>query len=137
VRGRPDRGKRNGPAVRIFEAFDRRIGRDVQIGIVGSGHGRPDDADRRALGVGAHDSQRPEPDAEVGAAGDHRLQSLARALGIEDVEHDAMLSEDAGILRELRDRLIPDSLGPDRELERILRHEACVSREQKAACNHA
>jgi len=100
VRGRADGGKGDGPAVGLLEAFDRGIGRNVKIGVVRAGHGRADDADRRTLGISPHDTQRAEPNAEVGAAGDHRLQRLARTLRIENVERDPVLLKDTGVLRE-------------------------------------
>ena len=137
VRGRADGGKGDGPAVGLLEAFDRGIGRNVKIGVVRAGHGRADDADRRTLGISPHDTQRAEPNAEVGAAGDHRLQRLARTLRIENVERDPVLLKDTGVLREFRDRLVPDSLGADRELQCILRQGERVSREQDDDCNQA
>jgi hypothetical protein len=128
----PTVGKRHRLAVGIFQVLDRRIRRDIEVGVVRAGHGGADHTDGRALGVSAHDAERAEPDAEIGTARDHRLQRLARPLGVEDVEYDAVLPEDAGVLRELRDRLVPNALGTDRELERVLRPGKRMVREQSA-----
>src|SRR5262249_57682445 len=63
-----------------------------------SGRFRPDDANRRALGVGAHDAERAGGDADVDAAGDHRLHGLAAAAGEQQFEVEVVLAENAGAL---------------------------------------
>jgi hypothetical protein len=42
-----------------------------------------------------------------------------------------VLLEDAGVLRELGDRLVPNALGADRELEHVLRAPL------RSACEHS
>ena len=70
-------------------------------------------------------------DADVDAAGEHDLDGLAAALGVEHVEREAMLLEDAGVLAELRHALLPAAALPDRDLERILRDRGAVQEHQR------
>ena len=49
----------------------------------------------------------PDGDADVDAARDHRLLRLAAALRPQDLEHEAVLLEDAGALADLGDRRVP------------------------------
>src|SRR2546430_2478236 len=62
-----------------------------------------------------------DPDADVDAGRDHRLQRLAAALGIEHLEHEAVLLEKARVLAELRHALLPAAALADRDFERVLR----------------
>src|SRR5262249_41156409 len=62
-------------------------------------------------------------DPDIHAAGDHRLLGLARALGVEDVERESVLLEDAAALAELRHRGVPQRALADRDLERLLRRK--------------
>src|SRR5690242_15504386 len=61
-----------------------------------------------------------DPDAEVDARRDHRLERLAAALRVEHLERQAMLLEEAGVLAELRDALLPAAALADRDLERVV-----------------
>src|SRR6185436_19921753 len=91
---------------------------------------RADHPDRSAFGECAEDRMSTGPDADVDAAGEHDLDGLAAALGVEHVEREAMLLEDAGVLAELRHALLPAAALPDRDLERILRDRSAVQEHQ-------
>jgi len=101
-----------------------------------SGRFRPDDADRRALGVGAHDAERAGGDPDIDAAGDRRLHRFAAAAGEQEIEVEIVLAEDAGALAQCRRSTVPylalaDS---DRELVRRryrCRHQPCHGNERK------
>jgi len=84
-----------------------------------SGRFRPDDADRRALGVGAHDAERAGGDADVDAAGDHRLHRLAAAAGEQQLEIEVVLAENAGALAQRGRSPVPYFALPDRNLELV------------------
>ena len=75
-----------------LSALDRRIRAHVEKDVAGAGEVGADDADRRALGEGAQHPLGADIDAEIGAAGDHRLHRLARAGGAENLERDARAS---------------------------------------------
>ena len=64
----------------------------------------------------------PTANPDIGAAGDHRLQGLARARGVEDLELDAVLLEDAGLVAEMGDRGVPIAALADGELELVGRN---------------
>src|SRR6201981_1386255 len=86
-----------------------------------SGRFRPDDAHRRALGVGAHDAERAGGNADVDAAGDHRLHRLAAAAGEQQLQREVTLAENAGALAQRGRRPVPYFALPDRKLERVRR----------------
>ena len=106
---------------RVLERLDRRIRAHIEEDVAGAGEIGADDADRRTLGEGAQHALGADIDAEIGAAGDHRLHGLAGARGAEDLERDPMLLEDAGLLAEDRRLAAPDLELADRDLERVLR----------------
>ncbi len=109
----------DGVAVGVGERFDRR--RCLGVPVVGSpGRLGTDDAHRRALGIGRHRALRADGEAEIGGAGDHRLQRLARARGVDDLERDTVLLEDAGLLAEIGHRGVPVAALADRDLEEII-----------------
>ena len=68
-----------------------------------------------------HDSGR---DADIGAAGDHRLLGLAAALGVQDFKAQSMLFENPSALTDLGDGRIPVATltGGDLECFLCLRH---------------
>ncbi len=107
----------DGLAVAILDRLDRAVGRHVPEEIGGAGSAVGDDAQRRALGIGAHGAERAAGDAEIGAARQHRLQRLAAALGVEDVDGDTVLRPDAGAHAHLADRGVPIALLADRQRE--------------------
>ncbi len=80
---------------------------------------RSDDADRRALGVSAHDAERAGGDADVDAAGDHRLHRLAAAAGEQQLEIEVVLAENAGALAQRGRSPVPYFALPDRNLELV------------------
>ena len=92
----------------------------VPIKIVGPGRAVADDAHRRAFDVGGHRRRRADADADVGGARDHDLQRLAGPLGVDRLERDPVLLEDAGARAQVGSRGFPISAHRDRELERVL-----------------
>ena len=109
----------------------------VPVEIGRAGRLRADDAHRRALRVRrqhAHDARR---DADVDAAGDHGLLRLAAALRPEDLEHEAVLLEDAGTLADFRDRRVPVAALPGRDLERVLRVRRLHGKAERKGGEHA
>ena len=79
-----------------------------------------DDAQRRALGIGAEHAHCAGRGPQFDAAGDHRLLGLAAALGVQNIQHDAMLLEDAAALAEFRHRGIPQAALTDRDPQRVV-----------------
>ena len=69
--------------------------------------------------VGAEAAEHPGAEADVDRAGDDDLQRLAAALGVEDVEIEAVLLEDAGLLAELGDGAFPAAADRRGDLERF------------------
>src|SRR5262249_55484145 len=102
----------------LERAMTLRIGPHVPIRIL-SGRLRPDDADRRALGVGAHDAERASGNADVDAARDHRLQRLAAAAGEQQLEVEVVLAENAGALAQRGRSPVPYFALPNRNLELV------------------
>jgi hypothetical protein len=80
-----------------------------------------DHPDRGALGEGAEGVEGADPGADVGAAGDHRLLRLARARSVENFQLEPMLLEEAGILPELGERVLPGAGQAPGNLQPILR----------------
>ena len=58
--------------------------------------------------------------ADLRAVRDHRLLGLAAAVGVEDVEHDIVLVEQAGLVADLGDEGLADAAPADRDLEPLL-----------------
>src|SRR5258708_658652 len=85
-----------------------RIGRTRRLG--------PDDAHRRPLGIGRDRAERADGQPQIDAAGDDRLQRLARAGRIDHLELEAVLLEDAGLGTELGNRGVPVAALPDGDL---------------------
>ena len=104
----------------IVQRLDRRVGLHVPIQVAGTGDLGADDADRRALRIGAQNPHDACPDPDLDAAGDHGLLGLAGALGIEDFERQAVLLENTGALADIGYRRIPQSALADRNLQRVL-----------------
>ena len=103
------------------------FGRGLGIPIIGRpGRLRPDDAHRCALGVGRHRPQGTDCEAKIDRAGDHRLQRFTAAGGVNHLQGDAVLLEDAGLGAELRNRRVPVAALPDGELEEVV--SACRRR---------
>ena len=105
---------------RVLQAFDLGIGLHVPVQVAGAGERRRQDAHRRALGEGAHDAGGADAGADIGRAGDHRLDGFAGALRADILQHQAVLLEDAGVLAERRRLVFPVVDLADRELERVL-----------------
>ena len=62
----------------------------------------------------------PSPMPDIDAVGDHRLQRLGAALRVEQFERQAVLLEDALVLAELGDRLLPAAALADGDLEVVV-----------------
>src|SRR5262249_40885419 len=54
-----------------------------------------------------------------GAVGDHRLLGLAAPVGVEDVEREVVLLEEAGLVADLGDECLADAAPADRDLELV------------------
>src|SRR5262249_9279880 len=74
----------------------------------------------RALGIGAEHAHDTGGDTDIDAAGDHRLLSFARTIGVHDLKFEAVLLEDAGKLADFRDRGVPIAALADRQLHLVL-----------------
>ena len=105
----------------ILERPDRRIGADIPVEVGGARRLGADDPHRRTLGIGAQRPHHPDRDPDVGAAREHRLLGLAAALGIEQLQLEAVLTKYPAALPNLGDRGRPVAVLPDRELEPVLR----------------
>src|SRR4029077_20648471 len=68
-----------------------------------------------------HRTGEPDAAADVGAAGDHRLNGLAGAGGAEVLQHEVVFLEDAGVLAERGRLVFPVVDLPDCDLQRVLR----------------
>src|SRR5262249_8345401 len=101
--------------------LDRGIGLHVPEQVAGASDLRADDAHGCAFGEGAEHAHDADADADVDAAGDHGLLRLAGALGIEQLEREAVLLEDAPAIPDLGDASVPQPALPDREPQRLLR----------------
>ena len=116
-------------ACRILDRADRGVRAHVPIEIMGAGRRIADRSHRRSLGERAHGAVGANAGADIDAARDHRLHGLAAPLREEEVEDEAMLLEDAGLLAERRRLVLPVVRRPDRELELILR--LCAPRDAR------
>src|SRR5271166_2967409 len=115
---------RDRPGIQIAERFERRGRRDVPIEIARSRRSRQDDAHRRAFRKGSGNRAGPGADPDIDAPGDDGLQGLAAAIGIEQLQCQAMLREDAGPLSDGGKTTIPVVWRPHRDLESILTKSA-------------
>ena len=106
-------------ARRVLQAFDLGIGLHVPVKVAGAGEGRRQNAHRRALGECAHHAGGADAGADIGRAGDHRLDGLAGALRADVLQHQTVLLEDAGVLAERRRLVFPVVDLADRDLERV------------------
>ena len=121
---------------RVLERLDRRIRLHIPVEIAGAGEGRQQDAHRRALREGAHHAGDADAGAEIGAAGNDRLDGLARALRAERLDLQIVLLEDAGVLAERRRLVLPVVDLADRDFQRVLRRRRAApsaSATQRAA----
>ena len=107
-------------AVASFRALDFRIRLDVPVQIAGAGERGRKNAHRRTLGEGAHHAGCTDAGADIGAARDHRLNGLSRALRAGVFKHQTMFLEDAGILAERGRLVFPIVDLSDDDLERVL-----------------
>ena len=62
--------------------------------------------------------------------GNDDLNGLAAALRVKNVEREAVLLEDAGVLSELRNESLADAAGADRKLELVLCDGALAERQK-------
>src|SRR5262245_50778798 len=85
-------------AFEIGDRTDRRLGLHVPVEIGRADHLAANDTDRRAFGERAKRSRHPDADGAIHATGDHRLDRFRAALGVEELEREAVLLEDAATL---------------------------------------
>src|SRR5262249_31762216 len=76
---------------------------------------------RRTLSVGAHGTLGADRDTDIGRTGDHRLQRLARARGVQEFELEVVLLEDAGLAAKMGNCGVPVATLADGELQLVLR----------------
>ena len=124
----------DGLAGGILERADRRSGGHVPVEVAGAGDARRDDPHRGALGERSHHRAGPRRDPDVDAAGDHRLHRLPAPVGIEELQIDAVVAEDAGALADRGDAGVPVAGRADRELERF-RRLGCAWRSRARHCD--
>ena len=133
VRRRAGRRERDGLAVGVLEALDRAVGLDPPEQLVGAGHLGPDDPVRRgvaALHVGADGAEDAVRHGDVDAAGGDGGDGLRAAFGVEHLDFEAGLLEEAGGLAELDPGAVPESLLRDRDLELLHREARAGARDQ-------
>src|SRR4029079_1860648 len=88
--------------------------------LVAAGLGRADHPHRGALGEGAERAEKADRYADLGAVGDHHLDGFTAALGVQNIEREPMLLEEAGVLAELSDKGLAHPAGANRDLEMVL-----------------
>ena len=103
-----------------FIVLTGEIGHHVIELLVGAGERGANAAQRRTLEESAEQRVGAEPDADVDAVGDHRLQRLGAALGVEQFQRQAVLLEDALVLAEVGDGLLPAAALADGDLEVVV-----------------
>src|SRR4029077_557185 len=84
--------------------------------------------------------ERADAGADIGAAGDHRLLGLARPLRVENLQLDAVLLEEAGVLPKLGERVLPRARESCGDAQLVLREsiaiesdETCKRRERESS----
>ena len=103
-----------------FRRLDRAVGLDPPEQLVGAGHLRRDDAVGRgfaAFHIGADGAEDAVRHGDVDAAGGDGRDRLRAALGVEHLDLEAGVLEEAGGLAELDPGAVPESLLRDRDLE--------------------
>src|SRR5262249_28546088 len=95
------------------------------------GIGAADDAHRRAFRKHPDRPEETRGDADLGAVGDHRLLGLPAAVGVEDVEREVVLLEEAGLVADLGDESLADAAAADRDLEPIPGAAGAPGRDRK------
>jgi hypothetical protein len=98
-------------------------------------HGRADHPDRGALRIGREYPEGAGRDGDLHAAGQHGLQALGAALGIERLDREAVLLEDAETVADLRNHVLQRADVAAGDLELILRE--CRCGEQQAGQDSA
>jgi hypothetical protein len=93
----------------------------VPVDVTGPREHRGEDAHRCALGKGGHHAGNADARADVSARRDDRLHGLSGALGAEVVQHEAVLTENAGVLAKRRGLVLPVVDLADGDLEPVLR----------------
>jgi hypothetical protein len=85
-----------------------------------AGIGAADDAQRRAFREHADRAEEAGGDADLRAVGDDGLLRLATAVGVEDVELEILLLEQARLVADLGDESFPNTAAADRDLQVVL-----------------
>jgi hypothetical protein len=112
-------GIADGLAGGVLERLDRRIRHHEPVGVRRADHGAADDPHRRALGKTADGGFDAAAAGDIHAARNHGLMGLRTALGVQDLDREATLGENAGALAEFGDRRIPLPPLRDRDPEGI------------------
>ena len=118
--GRADGGKRDRFAVEILDGLDRRIRRHVPIKVRRSGHFARKNADRRAFGKGADGGRNAGRGGDIDAAADEGLDRFRSGGGIEDIEIESVLLENAAALAELGKAGVPGAFLRNGDFERVV-----------------
>jgi hypothetical protein len=114
-------GVGDGLAGGIPERLDRRGGKHIEVHVGEAGLLRADDAHRRALRIGAEHAHHAGCNADIDAAGNHRLLGFSATLGVEDVEIQTVLLEDPRSRSDLGNRGVPPAALSDCKLQLVLR----------------
>src|SRR5262245_54762978 len=104
----------------VVDALDWRIGWYEPIVIFYASIGRGQDPHRRAFDKSAHRAGRADSYPDIGAAGDHRLQGLAGALGAEIFQNDAVPLKDSSLHTKRRHLVSPGIDLTDCDLDCVL-----------------
>ena len=95
-----------------------------------------DHSDRRSFGKGPECIECADPGADIGAAGDHGLLGFASALGIENLQHEPVLLEEAGILPQLRKGILPRPCQSSSNAQFVLRDGGAIQVDKKHEGGH-
>src|SRR6266480_7084025 len=95
-----------------------------------------DHSDRRSFGKGSKRVECADPGANIGAAGDHGLLGFASALGIENLQHEPVLLEEAGILPQLRKGILPRPCQSPGNAQLVLRDGDAIQADKKRERRH-
>ena len=121
VRRRPVGRVGENLVVGVLERLDRGIRLHIPVKVIGARCFRADHAHGRAFGIGAEHAHDTGGNADIDAARNHRLLRLARAIGVDDLQLQAMFLEDAGELADFRHRSVPVAALADRQFHLVLR----------------
>src|SRR5262249_29799750 len=90
----------------------------------------------RAFDKGSERIECADASADIGAAGDDGLLGFAGALSVENLQHEAVLLEEAGILPELGKRILPRSCQSRSDAQFVLRDGITIDSDKKREDEH-